>query len=241
MLKRHGVTFPAEGISRRGVTDGRRVETSHRARAAHAFRCVSGYAARRVAHMVRFRNRVPPVGCTRGGAKSAWKRHGVTLPRRASLVCCTGAPGQRRSHCTWSNLVRARNPLGWRSNCPHRFSSINNNAVGWPLTSVPLPEMEVIVFPVLRHHPRSGNRDFAIFFLSERYGVIVHSRQCDRVPQWRARVWVFFPVCTSRRTQRESACRQHQCLSELTFPAARSLGRRESDSWAAARLSSLTY
>jgi hypothetical protein len=36
-------------ISRRGVADGRRVETSHRARGAHAFRCVSGYAARRVA------------------------------------------------------------------------------------------------------------------------------------------------------------------------------------------------
>ena len=40
--KRHGVTFPAEGISRRRVADGRRVRTSHRPRGSHAFRCVSG-------------------------------------------------------------------------------------------------------------------------------------------------------------------------------------------------------
>jgi len=47
--KRHGVTFPAEGISRRGVADGRRVRASLRARGSHAFRCVSEYGVRRVA------------------------------------------------------------------------------------------------------------------------------------------------------------------------------------------------
>jgi len=39
----------AEGISRRGVADGRGVGASHRARGSHAFRCVSAYGVRRVA------------------------------------------------------------------------------------------------------------------------------------------------------------------------------------------------
>ena len=39
--KRHSVTFPAEGISRRRVADGRGVRASHRPRGSHAFRCVS--------------------------------------------------------------------------------------------------------------------------------------------------------------------------------------------------------
>ena len=47
--QRHSVALAAEGISRRGVADGRGMGSSHQARGSHAFRCVSGYGVRRVA------------------------------------------------------------------------------------------------------------------------------------------------------------------------------------------------
>ena len=83
--KRHSVAFPAEGISRRGVADGRRVRASLRARGSHAFRCVSGCAMIRVARMVHCSKPVLPSRLRTLTRKVRCQRQRGCFPQRGGV------------------------------------------------------------------------------------------------------------------------------------------------------------